>query len=109
MPRRLCGQWDNFTLILHISSDLIIWVSYMLIPIALYLTRKQSKTQTLVLLFVAFILSCGITHLAEVIVFWWPAYRLFGILKAITAAFSFATVMHYFWQAGRSHSGQNAI
>lgn len=107
VPRRLCGTWDSTTLLLHICSDLIIWVCYSLIPVALWLTRRDAKPQTRVSLFIAFILSCGITHLAEVVVFWWPAYRLFGVLKAITAGLSLATVMHYFFSAGRSHDGQD--
>ena len=33
----------------------------------------------------AFILLCGATHLMEAIIFWWPAYRLAGVLKLMTA------------------------
>src|SRR6202044_1268047 len=44
------------------------------------------------LLFGAFILACGTTHLMDAVLFWWPAYRLAGVLKLITAIVSWATV-----------------
>jgi len=44
-------------------------------------------------LFAAFIFSCGTTHLLEAGIFWWPAYRLSGIVKLLTAVVSWATVL----------------
>lgn len=44
-------------------------------------------------LFVAFILCCGLTHLNEAIIFYHPFYRFAGVVKAITAAVSWLTVM----------------
>jgi len=44
------------------------------------------------MLFGAFILLCGTTHLIEAIIFWWPAYRLAAVLKLCTAIVSWATV-----------------
>jgi signal transduction histidine kinase/ActR/RegA family two-component response regulator len=41
---------------------------------------------------VSFILLCGTTHLMEAIIFWWPAYRLAGGLKLLTAVVSWVTV-----------------
>ena len=38
--------------------------------------------------FAAFILACGTTHLMEAIIFWWPAYRLAGVIKLFTALVS---------------------
>ncbi len=43
-------------------------------------------------MFGAFILACGTTHLAEAIIFWWPAYRLAGLIKLATAIISWSTV-----------------
>ncbi|MBP3956743.1 PAS domain S-box protein [Gemmata sp. G18] len=45
------------------------------------------------LLFTAFILVCGTTHLMEAVIFWWPAYRLAGLLKFVTAVISWVTVL----------------
>ena len=44
------------------------------------------------LLFVAFILLCGTTHLMEAISFYWPAYRFEGVIKFATASVSWMTV-----------------
>ncbi|MEZ6210261.1 MAG: hypothetical protein R3B46_03310 [Phycisphaerales bacterium] len=43
-------------------------------------------------LFVAFILSCGVTHLTEAIIYR-PIYRFAGLAKAVTATISIATVI----------------
>ncbi len=45
------------------------------------------------LLFGAFILACGTTHLMEAFIFWWPAYRLAGLIKLFTALVSWGTVV----------------
>jgi PAS domain S-box-containing protein len=44
-------------------------------------------------LFALFILSCGFTHMLDALMFRWPAYRLHGLSKAITAMASWATVV----------------
>ncbi len=44
-------------------------------------------------LFGLFLVSCGFTHLMEVISFTTPLYRLAGVLKVVTAAASWATVL----------------
>jgi DNA-directed RNA polymerase subunit RPC12/RpoP len=33
------------------------------------------------------------THLMEALIFWWPAYRLAGVMKFLTAAVSWLTVV----------------
>ena len=35
---------------------------------------------------------CGTTHLMEAIIFWWPVYRLAGLIKLFTALVSWGTV-----------------
>jgi PAS domain S-box-containing protein len=80
---------------LHIVSDLGVWSAYLAIPFVLgyFLLRRQDLPfRALFLLFGAFILACGTTHLMEVIIFWWPAYRLAGVIKLFTAVVSWATV-----------------
>jgi PAS domain S-box-containing protein len=57
------------------------------------LRRKDIPFRTIFLLFGAFILACGTTHLMEVLMFWWPAYRLAGIVKLFTALVSWGTVL----------------
>jgi len=81
---------------LHILSDLGIWSAYLAIPCVLgyfILRRKDIPFRTIFLLFGAFILACGTTHLMEALIFWWPAYRLAGVIKLFTAVVSWATVV----------------
>ncbi len=44
-------------------------------------------------LFGAFITLCGFTHLIDSVIFYWPAYRLAGIVKLATAIVSLATAI----------------
>ncbi|WP_254508254.1 hybrid sensor histidine kinase/response regulator [Anatilimnocola floriformis] len=84
---------------LHIVSDLGVWGAYVAIPLVLayFLFRRQDLPfRTIFLLFGAFILACGTTHLMEAIIFYWPAYRLAGMIKLFTAVVSWATVFSLF-------------
>jgi len=95
-PRWHCGTWSDGHGWLHILSDLGIFSAYFAIPIVLlcFVWRRQDLPfRRLFMLFGAFILLCGATHLMEAIIFWWPAYRLAGALKLITALVSWTTVI----------------
>ena len=90
-----CGNWSPEHGWLHILSDLGVWSAYLAIPFVLVyfiLRRKDLPFRKIFLLFGAFILACGTTHLMEAIIFWWPAYRLAGGIKLLTAIVSWATV-----------------
>ncbi|MEQ8765772.1 MAG: PAS domain S-box protein [Planctomycetota bacterium] len=90
-----CGLWTEGHGWLHILSDLAIWAAYFAIPIALSYflwRRKDIPFRSIFLLFVAFIVSCGTTHLIEAAIFWWPVYRLAGVVKLATAVVSWVTV-----------------
>ncbi|MGA8027778.1 MAG: PAS domain S-box protein, partial [Bryobacteraceae bacterium] len=79
---------------LHVCSDALIAFSYFLIPAGLiYLVRRRRDLSFswMFLLFGVFILSCGSTHLMAIWTLWHPAYRLEGLIKAITAAASLPT------------------
>ncbi len=97
-----CGSGWTDTLWLgwlHILSDLGVWSAYLAIPLVLgyfLLRRKDLPFRKIFLLFGAFILACGTTHLMEAIIFWWPAYRLAGVIKLFTAVVSWATVFALF-------------
>jgi signal transduction histidine kinase len=54
--------------------------------------RKDIPFHGVYLLFVAFILLCGITHLMDAIIFWWPAYRLSALIRLLTAIVSVFTI-----------------
>jgi signal transduction histidine kinase/CheY-like chemotaxis protein len=96
-PRRWdCGSWTAALGWLHILSDLGVWSAYVAIPcvIGFFLVRKKDVPfRTIFWLSGAFILFCGTTHLMEAVIFWWPAYRLAGVVKLFTALVSWATVI----------------
>jgi PAS domain S-box-containing protein len=94
-PRWYCGRWSPAEGWLHIVSDLAISLAYLAIPCLLSyyaLRRRHLPYKAIFFLFGGFILACGTTHLMDAIIFWWPAYRLAGILKLFTALISWATV-----------------
>ena len=97
MPRRICGLWSPELIRLHNISDLLIWLAYLAIPLVLvtfaYKRRHELPFHQLFWLFGLFIVACGTTHLMDIVLFYWPAYRLSGIIKLITAAASWGTVL----------------
>ena len=55
--------------------------------------RNDKLFRRVAALFVLFIAACGLTHLLAVWTIWYPMYRLEGLAKAITAAFSVTTAI----------------
>ena len=81
---------------LHILSDLGIWSAYVAIPCVLIyfvVRRRGLPFRGIFFLFGAFILCCGTTHFMEALIFYWPLYRLAGVIKFITAVVSWTTVL----------------
>ena len=95
VPRRQCGDWTPELVWLHAGSDILIWLAYTAIPIALvfFVRRQGIPFSRLFWLFGAFILACGTTHLTQAVIFQYPVYRLDGVLKAVTAVVSWVTVV----------------
>ncbi|MCA9563101.1 MAG: GHKL domain-containing protein [Myxococcales bacterium] len=91
-----CGNWSAPHGWLHIISDAAIFGAYTAIPLVLagiVLRKRDVPFPKIFWLFTAFILFCGSTHLLEATIFWLPLYRVSGLLKAITAVVSWATVI----------------
>ncbi|KAB7728164.1 two-component sensor histidine kinase [Rudanella paleaurantiibacter] len=98
-PRWYCGRWTDFHGWLYIASDLTIWLAYMTIPLILIrfvLIKKGVPLPGVFWLFGAFILLCGLTHLIDAMMFWYPAYRLNALIRFLTGAVSIATVIALF-------------
>jgi signal transduction histidine kinase len=96
-PRWNCGKWTDFHGWFYIISDLLIWSAYFAIPLTIlkYLSRRvDARFLRTYLLFAAFILACGSTHLLDAITFWVPAYRLNALIRFITGVVSWVTVFH---------------
>ncbi len=96
VPRWACGDWSQFHGYTHIVGDIAIFLAYAAIPISLAVLvikrGKQLPFGRVIWLFVAFIASCGLTHLVEAIIFYEPVYRLSAFMKVVTALVSWATV-----------------
>ncbi len=91
-----CGTWSDFHGWLYISSDLAIWMAYFAIPVILiwFIQRKPDVPFLPIFwLFGAFIILCGSTHLIDAIIFWWPNYRISALIRFVTAAVSWITVI----------------
>ncbi len=94
LPHGHCYLWQTPLVGLHVSSDLMIAIAYYSIPITLLIFVRQRQDLPfawLFMLFSAFILSCGTTHILEIWTLWHPDYWLAGGLKALTAGVSIAT------------------
>ncbi len=77
-----------------IISNLLIFLSYTLIPLAMiYLVRKRKDIpfNWLLLLYGAFIVLCGVHHLLHTITFWYPIYGVEAVNDIATAVVSFGT------------------
>ncbi|MBD2499749.1 sensor histidine kinase [Anabaena azotica] len=96
IPYGHCYLWKPSLLWLNILSDSLIALAYYSIPISLIYfahKRKDLPFKNILLLFGAFIVSCGTTHIMEIWTIWHPTYWLSGSIKAITALLSVYTAM----------------
>ena len=99
MPHGMCLLWKPWLVLLWAGSDLLIFVSYTAIPVAiLMILRKRTEVPQapLVALFGAFILLCGITHLFMIVTLWVPIYPFVGWIKLATGLVSTATAIMLF-------------
>lgn len=89
LPHAYCYLFNRPLITLHIVSDGVIWLSYMAISITLmYMVQRARREMPFSWMFLAFgvfIISCGFTHLMEMIVLYQPLYWLSGAVKVITA------------------------
>jgi light-regulated signal transduction histidine kinase (bacteriophytochrome) len=92
----MCLLWKPWLMALHVVSDSSIAVAYFSIPFALlYFVRKRRDVdfRPLAIMFAAFILLCGATHLMAVLTLWVPVYVVDGLIKLATALVSIATAV----------------
>ncbi len=96
IPHGYCLAWSPLLLWLSVISDGLITLSYYFIPLAMIYFLRQRKTLPypgLLVLFAAFIVACGTTHLLSAITIWIPLYWLDVVFKVITALLSVATAI----------------
>jgi PAS domain S-box-containing protein len=96
MPHGYCYLWDRGLLWLHLTSDVLIAVSYFSIPITLlYFVRRRRDLpfHWMFVCFGIFIIACGATHVMEVWTLWHADYWWSGVIKAVTALASVPTAI----------------
>lgn len=99
MPHGQCYLWRKDLMGLHILSDAVIAFAYYCIPFFLLSLARQREDlpfKDIFVLFGAFIISCGTTHLLSIWTLWYPQYWLDGGMKAITAFISLYTSLTLF-------------
>jgi len=100
MPHGYCYMWNPGLVWLHVVSDSLIALAYFTIPCTLlWFVRKRRDVpfSWMFVLFGAFIVACGATHVMEVWNLWHAQYWLAGGLKAVTAVASVATAILLAW------------
>lgn len=98
-PRYFEPHWVHFVfdpglMWSMVISNVVVFVAYTLIPIALIyflFRRKDVFASKVIYLFGAFIVMCGLHHLVHVVTFWYPIYHFQNIVDVITAIVSMAT------------------
>lgn len=96
IPHGHCYLWQKDLVWLHLLSDSFIALAYYSIPLTLFYfvyKRKDLPFNWIFLLFAAFIVACGTTHVMEVWTLWHPDYWISGVLKALTAMVSMVTAI----------------
>ncbi|MEP0869368.1 PAS domain S-box protein [Trichocoleus desertorum AS-A10] len=96
IPHGHCYLWQPHLVWLHVVSDLAIALAYYSIPVfLLYFIHKRRDIPFpwIFLLFGAFIIACGTTHILEVWTLWHPIYWVSGTIKAFTAIVSLFTAL----------------
>ncbi|MBF2026849.1 MAG: PAS domain S-box protein [Oscillatoriales cyanobacterium C42_A2020_001] len=96
IPHGHCYLWKPGLVGLHVISDSLIALAYYSIPITLISfvrKRRDLPFDWVFLLFGAFIVACGTTHVLEIWTLWHPVYWLSGLIKLLTAIVSMSTAV----------------
>jgi PAS domain S-box-containing protein len=96
MPHGYCFLWSPSLLWVDVASDLITAASYLSIPFALWYfvqRRPDLPFRWVFVMFGAFVLACGSTHLFAVWNIWHADYWPEAAAKALTAGASIATAI----------------
>ena len=96
LPHGYCISWSPPLVLTYVVSDLLIFLAYFSMPLAIIYfarRRKDFPFRWLLWLFAAFIMVCGATHLMGAILLWQPLYVLDAALKVVTALVSVFTAL----------------
>jgi diguanylate cyclase (GGDEF)-like protein len=95
MPHGTCFLWDPWLTSLHVIGDTLVALAYFSIPWVIYHNRDYilEPMRPLVLLFAAFILSCGVGHSIRIWNIWHANYWLEGVWSWVTGLISLYTAI----------------
>ena len=105
MPHGHCYLWQPAMLWTQVLSNSLIALSYIAISTTLgYLVYRIRGLpfRVMYLVFGVFIISCGFTHILDVVVIWDPRYWIDGLLRSITAVASVGTAVALPWLVPRA-------
>jgi signal transduction histidine kinase len=88
--------WPLGLVRLYWITDLLIGISFFIIPyILFYIVRKRKDIPFTAFFwwFMAFILGCGLTHIVGAIEFWYPIYGIGAICNVITMMTAWGTIV----------------
>lgn len=97
LPHGYCINWSPALLWINVISNAIVAIAYFSIPLALgYIAykRRDFNFRPALILFSAFIISCGLTHIMAIIMIWKPIYVIDNAMMALTAVLSLGTALY---------------
>src|SRR5277367_371595 len=101
LTRDHCGPWTETLKLVYIVSSGFIALAYILTAVCLYLIGRKRRREIdygwLLPCFAVVFATCGLTHVCDVAVFWWPGYRLFAVIMVATAIMSVSTALWIPW------------
>ena len=95
-PHGYCLLWLPELIWLHVLANAMIATAYFSIPVGLRLFARQRPDMPfhkIFVLFASFIGLCGMTHVFDILVLWWPAYGFQGLLLLATGIVSGLTAV----------------
>lgn len=100
LPHRFCYLAQPWLIWTNAPADMAIFISYVVLFEALFLlawlVRRQLQPYLWIFLaFGLFIVTCGVTHLMEVITIWWPIYPVSTSIKILCALASISTAVAF--------------
>lgn len=90
-----CTGWTPEMALVDSIGNVLVGLAYFLIPWALWKPMLRSAlipNKAVRLVFVAFILACGVDHLLMALMNYWPAYRLLVAWQYVTAGVSLSAL-----------------
>ena len=98
LPHRFCYLAQPWLIWTNAPADMAIFLSYVVLFQSLFLLAWLVRSQLrpylwIFLAFGLFILTCGLTHLMDVVTIWWPLYPLSTSVKILCALVSVPTAI----------------